>query len=144
MEPRKVANSFTLFTLHTIWLMVRGHISLGVVRLRFYCVWFFPQAVTHTYSSQKTQSKCQAAPNTSSTPEVKAVSSLSDNREIQVWITVPCPPETRFKWTCDISHHPKTSLAALQKQDKELVIQINAIPAASNRKKYLFTCDTIW
>lgn len=45
----------------------------------------FPQVVTHTYSSQKTQSKCQAAPNTSSTPEVKAVSSLSNNQELQGW-----------------------------------------------------------
>lgn len=49
----------------------------------------FSQAVTHTYSSQKTHSKCQAAPNTSSTPEFKVVLSLSNHPHFSPYLAVP-------------------------------------------------------
>lgn len=82
MEPGKGANGFTLFTLHLIRLMVRGHLSPDAVHIGFCCVWgFFPLWQPYIHICLKKQSKCQAALNTSDTPEAKVVSSLSNNRE---------------------------------------------------------------
>lgn len=49
MEPRKVANYFTLFTLHMIWLMGRGNISPSVIRFSFCCVCVCFSLGSHTY-----------------------------------------------------------------------------------------------
>lgn len=137
MEPRKVANYFTLFTLHMIWLMVRGNISPNVIFFRFCCVWFFPrQSHIHIRHRKHSQNARQLL-----TPPV-----LQKSKRFQPFLKTEnfkCESysslSTRdvFHMACDLSHHPKMALAALQKQDKELVIQINIIPAASDRKNIL-------
>lgn len=129
MEPRKGANDFTLFTLHLIWLMVRGNLSPDAIHIGFCCVRFFPPRQSHIHICLKKQSKCQAALNTSSTLEAKAVSSLSNNREPEVWI-IRYPVHQRR-----VSQHPNVALAGLQAQDKELAILANA---ESGSKKHLF------
>lgn len=54
------------------------------------CGFSFFSLGSHTYifsSKKKTQSECQAAPNTSGTPQVKVVSFPSNIRELQVGST---------------------------------------------------------
>ena len=138
MEPRKVANYFTLFTLHMIWLMVRGNISPNVIFFRFCCVWFFPrQSHIHIRLRKHSQNARQLL-----TPPV-----LLKSKRFQSFLKTEnfkCESYSSLS-TRDVFHTglwplPPSSngLAALQKQDKELVIQINAIPAVSDRKNILF------
>lgn len=135
MEPRKVANGFTLFTLHMVWLIGRGNISPSVIRFPFCCVWFFPRQ-SHIHIRLKKQSKCQATPNTSSTPQVKVVSFPSNIRRRQLRCIHSLSTRDAFhRSSCHVSHHPKMALTALQKHSKPLVIQTDAVLLASIRKK---------
>lgn len=99
---------------------------------------FSPPRQSHIHICLKKQSKCQAAFNTSSTPEAKAVPSLSNNRELEVWIIWHPVHQRRVSdelATRLVSQHPTVALAVLQAQDKEPAVPTNA---ASGSKRHLF------
>lgn len=149
MEPRKVANCFTLFTLHTIWLMVRAiyHLVLVVSLFRLCCVWFLPrQSYIHIRLRKHSQNAKQLL-----TPSVLLKSKwfhpfrTTENLQHDSYCFLSTRDAFPMCWR-HVSHHPKMALAALQKQEKEMVIQTNAflLPVTERKKNTLFMEGTIW
>lgn len=123
MEPGKVANYSTLFTLHVMWLMARGNISPRVTRCTFCCVWFLPrQPYMHIRLKKHSQNAKQLL-----TPPVLLKlkrfrpSLTTENSERESCSSLSTRDIFQMSWRL-ASHPPKMALAALQKQDKEVVI----------------------
>ena len=150
MEPRKVANYSTLFTLHVIRLMARGNISPRVNSLQVLLCVVSPEAARHTHSSQKHSQNAKQLLTPPVLPKSKRFHPFLtiENFKRESYGSLSTRDMFQMSWR-HVSHPAKMALAALQKQDKEVVIQTNAILAASDRKKkqnkkQLFTEGTIW